>query len=213
MKTATVELAPARGDRPALTFQVGDHPALDFLNTTATVNGRRIEWLETGGDLLAWLAAMKAVDAATVARFSKSPFRADLPAALADVVMLREWFRELLAEAKARGEARLSPKQLQRLNRALSKAPCVLRIDEAGGGLVLARQQILQAPGDLVGVIAEWVAELLCEGDLTLVRLCESQACTLWFYDRTKSHRRRWCSPAMCGNREKVAAHRARKKR
>jgi len=32
----------------------------------------------------------------------------------------------------------------------------------------------------------------------------------MWFYDRTKSHRRRWCSMALCGNRAKARAHRER---
>ncbi|MDX3854896.1 CGNR zinc finger domain-containing protein [Streptomyces sp. AK02-01A] len=34
----------------------------------------------------------------------------------------------------------------------------------------------------------------------------------LWFYDRTKSHRRRWwwCSMETCGNRTKVRARRSR---
>jgi predicted RNA-binding Zn ribbon-like protein len=31
----------------------------------------------------------------------------------------------------------------------------------------------------------------------------------LWFFDRTKSHRRRWCSMAVCGNRHKAARFRA----
>jgi predicted RNA-binding Zn ribbon-like protein len=60
--------------------------------------------------------------------------------------------------------------------------------------------------------VAEAVARLLAEGDFTLVRKCESTDCTLWFYDRTKSHHRRWCSMAVCGNRMKVAAFRARQR-
>jgi predicted RNA-binding Zn ribbon-like protein len=60
--------------------------------------------------------------------------------------------------------------------------------------------------------VAEAIAGLLVEGDFSMVRRCESPDCTLWFYDRTKSHRRRWCSAALCGNRMKVAAFRARKK-
>jgi len=60
--------------------------------------------------------------------------------------------------------------------------------------------------------VAEAVANLLAEGDFSLVRKCESADCTLWFYDRTKSHHRRWCSMAQCGNRMKVAAFRARRK-
>ena len=33
----------------------------------------------------------------------------------------------------------------------------------------------------------------------------------LMFYDRTKSHKRRWCSMALCGNRHKVAEFRKRR--
>ncbi|MNR58262.1 CGNR zinc finger [compost metagenome] len=59
--------------------------------------------------------------------------------------------------------------------------------------------------------LAEMAAQLLVEGDFNLVRECEHPDCVLWFYDRTKSHRRRWCSMALCGNRHKVAEFRKRK--
>jgi predicted RNA-binding Zn ribbon-like protein len=42
------------------------------------------------------------------------------------------------------------------------------------------------------------------------VRRCEGVDCVLWFYDRTKAHRRRWCSMEGCGNRAKVARFRSR---
>nr|WP_296360395.1 DUF1552 domain-containing protein [Ralstonia sp.] len=58
--------------------------------------------------------------------------------------------------------------------------------------------------------LAEAAAHLLAEGDFQLVRVCEHPECTLWFYDRTKSHKRRWCSMAVCGNRHKVAEYRKR---
>ena len=61
--------------------------------------------------------------------------------------------------------------------------------------------------------LAEAAAELLACGNFDLVRKCEDNKCVLWFYDRTKSHKRRWCSMAICGNRAKVAAHRKRPKR
>ena len=60
-------------------------------------------------------------------------------------------------------------------------------------------------------VVASLV-ELLTEEDLQLVKQCEAPDCVLLFHDQTKSHRRRWCSMAACGNRMKAAAHRARKK-
>src|SRR5262249_319245 len=61
--------------------------------------------------------------------------------------------------------------------------------------------------------VAESVAELLSHADFDLIRHCEGGQCVLWFYDRTKAHRRRWCSPQFCGNRAKVAAFRARARR
>jgi predicted RNA-binding Zn ribbon-like protein len=76
----------------------------------------------------------------------------------------------------------------------------------------LARQQV--AHGDavamLLGPVAQAAAELMVEGDFSLVRQCEHPDCVLWFYDRTKSHKRRWCSMAQCGNRHKAAQFRKR---
>jgi len=48
-------------------------------------------------------------------------------------------------------------------------------------------------------------ASLLAAGDRHLVRQCDGVDCTMWFYDRTKAHRRRWCSMALCGNRPRHA--------
>jgi predicted RNA-binding Zn ribbon-like protein len=47
--------------------------------------------------------------------------------------------------------------------------------------------------------------------DFRLIRECEGSVCSLLFLDRTKAHGRRWCSMALCGNRAKAAAHRARR--
>lgn len=57
------------------------------------------------------------------------------------------------------------------------------------------------------------VHDLVCHADFRLIRACEGTACTLMFLDRTKAHARRWCSMAVCGNRAKAAAHRARASR
>lgn len=75
----------------------------------------------------------------------------------------------------------------------------------------MSRRTDLNATAALLPV-AEALARLLAEADFGLVRKCECEDCTLMFHDRTKSHRRRWCSMALCGNRMKVAAYRARQK-
>ena len=58
--------------------------------------------------------------------------------------------------------------------------------------------------------LADAVGDLVTAADFALVRRCQGTGCTLGFLDRTKSHRRRWCDMAVCGNRAKAAAHRAR---
>lgn len=75
----------------------------------------------------------------------------------------------------------------------------------------LERQRKVQTAEQFLAPIAEAAATLLVEGDFGLVRTCEHPECVLWFYDRTKGHRRRWCSMALCGNRHKVAEFRKRK--
>ena len=54
------------------------------------------------------------------------------------------------------------------------------------------------------------MGDLVCGKDFILVRNCEGLSCAMWFYDVSKGHARRWCSMAVCGNRAKAAAHRAR---
>jgi predicted RNA-binding Zn ribbon-like protein len=79
---------------------------------------------------------------------------------------------------------------------------------------LMAYRALRIARGDaiasLLGPVAEAVAQLLAEGNFALVKQCEHPDCILWFYDRTKSHKRRWCSMAQCGNRYKAAQFRKR---
>jgi predicted RNA-binding Zn ribbon-like protein len=58
----------------------------------------------------------------------------------------------------------------------------------------------------LLAAIARSAAELLVEGPRAPIRRCANPACQLFFYDDSRTHRRRWCSMAVCGNRHKVAA-------
>jgi len=44
--------------------------------------------------------------------------------------------------------------------------------------------------------VVESVGELLSHADFDLIRHCEGEQCVLWFYDRTKAHRRTLVQPA-----------------
>src|SRR5579859_718101 len=89
----------------------------------------------------------------------------------------------------------------------------VLRVTEGHDELVasgrswkiefLAREDSLDW---LLAAVARSAAELLTEGEASRIRLCANPACSLFFCDDSRTHRRRWCSMSLCGNRHKVAA-------
>lgn len=63
----------------------------------------------------------------------------------------------------------------------------------------------------LLAAIARSAAELIVEGQNAPVKRCANSGCRLFFYDDSRTRRRRWCSMAVCGNRHKVAAFLRRK--
>jgi predicted RNA-binding Zn ribbon-like protein len=58
----------------------------------------------------------------------------------------------------------------------------------------------------LLAAVARSGAETIAEGGQARLRLCANPQCGLFFYDASRTHVRRWCSMAACGNRSKVAA-------
>lgn len=196
--------SPAAEPAGALPWQpLGDHLALDFLNTTANVRGP-VEWLSSGEAFLDWLITAGVIDGPQ--RFD----RAALDRVARDAIELREWFRGLLERTKAKGRGAVSASDLKRLNALLERGASFQRIERASAGLKTVSVRPMDDAQALLAPLAAAIADLLCHGDLDLIRRCEGEHCTLWFYDRTKSHRRRWCSQALCGNRAKAAAFRHR---
>jgi len=210
----TASVLASQMDPPPAPFIVGDHLALDFLNTIAAPRGAPIEWIGCGADLLDWLRHVGVLNGADVARIAARFAAVDLDAIALEAMSLREWFRQVLGRIKQNGRAVLAPSDLARLNTALSHDATVAQLEMSadGKGLQMVSRHAWRAPAELLVPIASAMADLLSQGETQLVRRCENPVCTLWFYDRTKGHRRRWCSQAVCGNRAKVAAFRVRKR-
>lgn len=60
--------------------------------------------------------------------------------------------------------------------------------------------------------LAESIARELIQGDTSRLRICENDQCRWVFKDTSRTGKRKWCSMRSCGNRAKVARHRARRK-
>lgn len=176
---------------------LADHPALDFINTEALVEGQPHDFWQTDQDVETWLQqAGLAAD---------GPVPQHEPGALLQAARrLRQIIRDNVQQHKA-GEGI----DIQALNAWLAEATRHLQLTGEPGALQIRQVYAGQSVMQQLGQVAEQAAMLLAQEDFNRVRPCEHPACTLWFYDRTKAHRRRWCSMALCGNRAKVARFRA----
>jgi predicted RNA-binding Zn ribbon-like protein len=180
---------------------IGDHVVLDLMNTVAMVDGRLVDTLDADEQVLKWLHR---------AGFPGSTKGSRAYPAGAIVGAARE-LRETIRDAVVRRKSG-KPINLRPLNDILAKGLSYLSLaSQNDGTLRLQRLWRADTAERLFSPLAEAAAELLANGDFSLVRKCESDRCVLWFYDRTKSHHRRWCSVSTCGNRNKVAAFRRRR--
>ena len=89
----------------------------------------------------------------------------------------------------------------------------ILRITEGHDELVFAasgwKMEFIARESGLdwlLAAVARSAAEIIVEGAQARVRICANPVCGLFFSDHSRTHRRRWCSMAVCGNRNKVAS-------
>jgi predicted RNA-binding Zn ribbon-like protein len=179
---------------------VGDHPALDMLNTIARLESGLVDLWQSDDDVLRWLVRTGMLEVKTA-----PPGRRG--ALLTAARGLREISRILVTARKA--NRRLDPGALNDFLAQADSHGELMRGKD--GALTVTRRYDQTNPNGLLAPLAEAVAEFLATADFRLVRRCEGEDCVLWFYDRTKAHRRRWCSMDVCGNRNKVAKFRSRK--
>lgn len=188
---------------------VGNHLALDFLNTRPVLAEGPTELLPDVDALVRWLVTSGVLtrqNGKTLARkWSGSPQA---------IVFLRELlkFRERLRAAVIRQEAGLpvSDPFIAELNSLLKRHPSVIALQRNGNKLGLGAAFKPKKPNDLWVPIANAVADLLSDALLERVRKCEG--CIVHFLDTSKKGSRRWCSMKICGNKIKVAAYQQRKR-
>jgi predicted RNA-binding Zn ribbon-like protein len=95
------------------------------------------------------------------------------------------------------------------LNAAAANFPLIV---ETGGCGIQLQPQRRDASSGLGRILADLhhAAEI---GKLDRLKTCASDQCQWLFYDRSKPATRRWCSSALCGNREKTRAYRTRQRK
>lgn len=190
---------------------VGNHLCLDFINTEMIIRGQRTDLLMEWTDLIAWLVRGKLLSAGegkdTMARLSRTEGERLLGNARAFRATLRG-----MAEGIVAGRP-VSRSAVEAINVMLGQCPGYPQLIRTSGGFERQFHSETSGAARLLVPLAEAASELLCVGDLSLVKKCRNDACILYFYDTTKNHARQWCSMGLCGNRIKVAAHYRRQKK
>jgi predicted RNA-binding Zn ribbon-like protein len=195
---------------PPTLFLAG-HPAIDFLNSAYAPGGEPIETIGDGRALLDWMVGAKLLSEEESAALHRRFSRKALDAAAQEARVMREWARTWLAAWRA-NPTRDYCTEIAELNKLLAREDRERELVVAKRRLSLVDRSRIADASALLAPIAVEIARLLTQEDPSLVKACAGADCTLWFLDRTKAHRRVFCSAAACGNRAKVAAFRLRQR-
>lgn len=180
---------------------VGDAVAMELLNSARQIDNYRVDWLETGKGLLAWLEELRLLPAVTSEALRARFGGKDLDDAAAEARDLREWFRAFAHEHKGRALVEGDLQKLTRLNQLLERDGTYSQIvlaNERATRLDLVIQQRWQSPESLIIALARSLAAFICEEDFAAVKTCARDGCALFFLDRTPGYARKWCG---CGDR------------
>lgn len=166
------------------------------LDLLATLGNRRDERLPDPAALAAWMLGGGLVD---------GPCEVDIE----DLTRTRALRTALFAvvEAELRGK-RPRTADLEAINAAAAVPARAPQLTLETG--VLRRERAAPNLAEVLGSIARDAIDLLGEPERELLRECAAPDCSGIYLDASRGRTRRWCSAARCGNRARVAAHRAR---
>lgn len=178
----------------------GEPLALDLVNTVAGPPDDEVDLLVTPAALRAWLAAEQdRLDSAA---------DDDEEIDLAAVQALRVHIAAAIHAARA-GQPP-PPQALRAITAALRNAPVHQELGWNGKVVTTTARWHGNRTAILLAQLADATAELLTSPAIRQVRRCEGRGCRMLFLPANP--RRRWCSPAVCGNRARVARYYQRHK-
>jgi len=163
---------------------------------------RAVSWPE----LVNFLAEKRIVSAERGGELDRLPETE--PAAANNLLLMSERLGDGLrfaSRALIRG-SRVHREWIEPINEILRVTEGHDELEWDGGAWRMRFAAKLQGLEWLLAAVARSAAELIAAGAKSGVRQCANPNCQLLFCDDSRTHRRRWCSMALCGNRSKVAA-------
>lgn len=190
---------------------LGDHPAVDFLNTAFAPDGIQMETIPHGRALLDWMIGAGLMEEGAASKLMHRLGGKALDSTAARARTMRERTRDWLERWRVAPQRDYGG-EVAALNEQLARGTWRREVVMSDQGLTVVEQLTLDSADALLALLAWHVASLVAREQPSLLKECAGIGCTLWFLDRTKAHRRKFCSSAACGNRAKVAAFRERQR-
>jgi predicted RNA-binding Zn ribbon-like protein len=178
---------------------VAGNLALDFVNTVAfrADPAKKTDRLQRAEDVHRWASQAQLPDWATM----KSGPRVG-PAALRHIRAVREQLSAVF-RAIASGDP-ISADTLARVGNAFHECCAKRRLSNDEAEVRWAWRASARSADYLLFPVLTSATDLLTSASRGLVRHCEDAGCGWLFLDRSNARKRRWCSMADCGNRNKA---------
>lgn len=126
---------------------------------------------------------------------------------LAVIVRLRYLLTDIVEKIQLSGD--IEEKDINSFNDFMALTSVYRKIDNNEGKY---RINYIPASYDwnwIISYIANSFGELICNYDITNIKICENTECKFVFYDSSKNHSKRWCCDT-CRNLIKVRRFRAK---
>ena len=189
---------------------VGNQLALDFVNTRPMMDGALVELLPDIAALLRWFVAAGLIETTRVTKLQRDWHGQRAASRVLESMRdFRERLRNDVIALEGGGDPRRST--LAELDRLLAAHPMRKRLRMKNGQAQAESWFPLDRPEDLYAPLADAAAKLFTDEDRSRIRKCGT--CILHFLDISKKGNRQWCSMQLCGNRAKVAAYAAARKK
>lgn len=191
--------------------QVHLETGLDFINTLEFEKGQPVDHFDSLDTALAWLFRNDLLHRDMLKNELRRS-REDAHGAektLAKLRRVRGAMRELADATVERRPA--DGRQVDEVNRAL-RTHYVYYLVPGPDGVSMDHRHDGDPVDGALARLAESLAREVSQGHPERLRVCANDECRWIFNDTSRTGKRRWCDMSTCGNRAKVARHRARKK-
>lgn len=191
---------------------VGGRLCLDFCNTSRDRGDPSEERFCGYRDVVGWAWRAGVLNGEEADRLTRLGARSPTEALLVHerALRLRGALRSIFATVAA--GRRIRAALLETLNEELASALVRSQVVPTDEGFTWLWAEGGRALDCMLWPVARSAADLLTEGPLASIRVCEGRACGWLFLDTSRNRTRRWCTMQICGNRAKARRHHERAK-